>query len=46
MDNLVELGVVLSEVFLFQVSIVLVTCVVGYVFLSRLRKKNEREKGG
>lgn len=45
MDDLITLGVVLSEIFLFQVSIVIITCVVGYVFVSRL-KKPEGEKGG
>jgi hypothetical protein len=41
---LITLGVVLSEIFLFQVSVVVITCVLGYIFLSRL-KKAEGEKG-
>jgi hypothetical protein len=45
-DELATLGIVLTEIFLFQISIVLVTCVVGYAFALRLKKKTEVEKGG
>jgi hypothetical protein len=44
MNDMVTLGIVFSEVFVFAIGLILVTCLIGYAFTLRLKKSEGKKE--